>query len=70
VFAIVTRTNGVPWLTPQVQLQFAVDLIDALVVPRVAFDIAKMQKTHPEALGLAGVRQPDQQIGDLFVLGL
>lgn len=44
--------------------------LDPLVVPRMAFDVAQMQETQAEAPGLAGVGQPDQQIGDLLVLVL
>jgi len=31
--------------------------------------VAQVQETQAKAPGLAGVGQPDQQVGDLFVLG-
>ncbi len=31
-------------------------------------DVAKMQETQPETPGLPGFGQPNQKIGDLFVL--
>ena len=49
------------WLDPQVQFQRAIDAIDALVVPRMTFDIAQMQEAQAEAPGLAGVGQPDRE---------
>ena len=55
-------------LDPQVQLQFAIDPIDPLVVPTMAVHVAKVQKTQPEPASLAGARQPDQKIGDVLVL--
>jgi hypothetical protein len=56
-------------LDPQVQLQLAVDPIDAFVVPRMALHVTRMQKTKAKTPSLASVRQPDQKIGDLLVLG-
>lgn len=58
------------WLDPQVQFQRAIDAIDALVVPRMAFDVAQIQETQAEPPGLAGVGQSDQKVGNLFVLVL
>ena len=56
-------------LDPQVQLQLAVDAIDALVVPRMPH-VAQVQETQAKPPSLPGIGQPNQQIGDLFVLGL
>ena len=55
-------------LDPQVQLQIAVDPVDALVVPAMSLDIAQVQKAQAEALGLLRLRQPEQQVSDLLVL--
>ena len=59
-----------PRFEPQVQFQRAVDAIDALMVPWVPFDVAQMKETQTKTPSLAGIGQPDQQIGDLFVLVL
>ena len=53
---------------PQVQLQRAVNPLDPLVVPGMAFDVAQVQKASPKPPGLPGVGQSDQPIGDLRVL--
>jgi len=66
----ITAGGELPGFDPQVQLQFAVDPIDPLVVPWVPFDVTQMQETQAKTPGLAGIGQPDQQIGDLLVLGL
>ena len=58
------------WLTPPVQLQRAVDAIDAFVVPRMPLHVAQVQETQPKPPGLAGVGQAGQQIGDLAAIGL
>ena len=57
-------------LDPQVQFQRAIDAINTFVVPWMPLHVAQMQETQAEAPGLAGVRQPDQQISDLFILVL
>jgi hypothetical protein len=57
-------------LDPQVQFQRAIDAVDAFVVPGMALHVAQVQETQAEPPGLAGIGQPDQQIGDLFVLVL
>ncbi len=36
----------------------------------MAFEVAQMQETQAEAPGLAGIRQPSQKFGNLFVLVL
>ena len=64
------EATGLAGFDPQVQFKRAIDAIDALVVPRVSLHVAQMQETQPKHPGLAGVGQPDQQISDLFVLGL
>lgn len=56
------------WLTPQVQVQRAVDPVDPLVVPDMTFDVAQMQETHAEAPSLLDISQPDQEAGDHLVL--
>jgi hypothetical protein len=56
-------------LDPQVQFQLAVDAVNAFVVPRMTSDVAQVQETQPEPLGLPGVRQADQKIRDFLVLG-
>jgi hypothetical protein len=45
-----------------------VDPVNRIVVPGAPLNVAKVQKTQAEPLGLPGVGQPDQQIGDLVVL--
>ena len=43
--------------------------VNAFVVPRMTSDVAQVQETQPEPLGLPGVRQADQKIRDFLVLG-
>ena len=54
----------------QVQLQFPVDPVDALVVPSKASDVAQVQVAQPKAPVAVVVRQADQPIGDLLVFGV
>jgi hypothetical protein len=54
---------------PRVQFQRAVDAVDPRVVLAMPFDTALMQKVKPDAPALPRVRQLDQQIRDLFLLG-
>lgn len=56
-------------LDPQVQPQVAEDATNAFVVSWVPFAVAQVQETKTEPPSLAGIGQPDQQIGDLRVLG-
>ena len=48
----------------EVQLQFPVDAIHALVIPRVAFDVAQKQITQPKSPILLVARQADQPVGN------
>ena len=48
-------------LDPQVQLQLAVDPVDAFVVPAIALHVAQIQKTQPKApVALVAVRRSSQ----------
>ncbi|WP_211243755.1 hypothetical protein, partial [Paracoccus hibiscisoli] len=38
------RTSGVPWLTPHVQFQRAIDAVDPLVVPEMTLHVAQVQE--------------------------
>jgi hypothetical protein len=55
-------------LDPQVQLKLAGDPVNPFVVPDAPLNVAQIQEAQAEPLGLPGVGQPDQQIGDLVVL--
>ena len=55
---------------PQVQFQRAIDPIDPLVVPWMTLHVAQVQETQAKTPCLAGICQPNQKIGDLFVLVL
>jgi len=41
---------------------------NAFVVPWVAHDVAQMQEAQPKTPSLPGLGQPNQKIGDFFVL--
>ena len=55
-------------LDPQVQLQLAVDPVDAFVVPAIALHVAQIQKTQPKAPACACCRQTFQPVRNLIVL--
>lgn len=57
-------------LDSQVQLELAVNLVDAFVVPFEAFDVAQIQETQPEAPVALVIRQPYQPIGNHIVFGI
>lgn len=48
----------------QVQLQLAIDTVDALVVPFEAFHVAQVKKAQAEAPVALIVRQTHQPVGD------
>lgn len=50
----------------QVQPQLAIDPIDPLIVPQMLLHIGQRQEAQPKAPRIAGIDQPDQQVGDLF----
>ena len=52
---------------PQVQLEFAVDSVDALVVPFEASHVAQVQEAKAEAPVALVVRQPYQPVGNEVV---
>src|SRR5690606_29890771 len=54
----------------QVQLELTVDPVHALVVPAKAPDIAQVKKAQPKAPVAMVVRQTQQPVGDLLVLGI
>ena len=55
-------------LNTQVQLQLAIDAVDALVVPDQPLDVAQVQKARTKAPVGPPVCQADQPIGDPLIV--
>jgi len=51
-------------LNAQIQFQFTLNPVDALVVPFEAFDVAQVQEAQAEAPVALVVRQPYQPVGN------
>jgi hypothetical protein len=54
-------------LDPQIQLEFAVNPVDPLVVPLEVFDVTQVQKAQPKTPVALVVRQPYQPVSNQVV---
>jgi hypothetical protein len=54
-------------LDPQVQLELAINLVDALLVPFEAFHVTQVQEAQTESPVAQVVRQPYQPVGNDIV---
>jgi len=54
-------------LEAQIDLQLAVNLVDALVISGLALDVAQVEKAHPKTPAARVVGEPHQAVGDLDV---
>lgn len=53
--------NQLPWFDAQVQLQFAIDAVHALVIPGKTLHVTQEQEAHAEASVALVVRQANQR---------